>query len=266
MYNPEIAHQIIDSYTIKRNSGLNSSAQMISSLPNLLDQSSKNFQFNSFLDQYQKNKIEIEAANKKYSASLNFFHFFHIDELKHSELLAFLLKPYESHGQGKLFLNIFLKLLSIESEPNENWQISVELDNIDVMLKRVYPESIVIIENKSNNAQDQLNQVYRYWYNQIYRSKPGLNYEDSQQTKNYKILYITPNKEKVIDDNSLTKPDYLKDTSLPEKVPMQISYWTFDEHIYTFVIRCISAVKEQNPQNIRLLEYLKQYAELISKL
>lgn len=124
----------------------------------------------SFLQEYKKIK-ERELENEKYfSTNFNVFDFFAVGETKHSELLGFLLDSNQTHGQSNLFLLDFLTLLNIESPEVGKWQITCEYDRIDIMLKREYPLSIIIIENKSNFAEDQPNQLYRYWYNQIYSS------------------------------------------------------------------------------------------------
>ncbi len=213
--------------------------------------------------QFKSNKEAELFAQRTNSTSLNYFTFFNIDEMKHSELLAFLLNPRSSHGQGNLFLSVFLTELGIDQPELNFWSVTNEKDRIDVLLHRESPHSLVVIENKSNYAHDQPNQLYRYWYHQIYLRNPNLNYETDDYLRHFRILYLTPNKKKVLDYHSLDKPSYLLDEKLPPIVPIKITNWSFDEEIVKIIY---NSIKEINPKNYRLKEYLEQYILLIKQL
>ena len=107
--------------------------------------------------------------------NFNVFHLFkekfgfYIQETMHSRLLKFLLDAKETHGQGGLFLLKFLEILGIQSPETGTWQVTAEVGRIDVLIERKEPQSIIVIENKSNWAPDQSNQLYRYWHQAIFQ-------------------------------------------------------------------------------------------------
>ena len=95
-------------------------------------------------------------------------------ELRHSNFLAWLLDPAESHGQGGLFLRAFLMDLLRQTPPGEQRLFSpVYLDgaelrgvevrrewrNIDLLITCEEPSFVIAIENKVNSGEhsDQLN-------------------------------------------------------------------------------------------------------------
>ncbi|WP_162689940.1 PD-(D/E)XK nuclease family protein, partial [Haemophilus influenzae] len=55
----------------------------------------------------QREKTELYDSNR-----FNPFQFLRTDEMGLSKILAFLLDPTETHGQGDLFLNSFLKFIN----------------------------------------------------------------------------------------------------------------------------------------------------------
>lgn len=113
------------------------------------------------LDKFGNIKQEFDEQNKEKSIYFNVFNLFkpELSEPKHSFLLANLLNPNSNHGQEKLFLSNFLELIGIENSKDNLWNISLEKGKadegrIDILLTRNEPDSVVIIENKSNNAKD----------------------------------------------------------------------------------------------------------------
>ena len=93
-------------------------------------------------------------------------------EIRHSNFLAFLLDPAESHGQGQLFLKaILMDLLTkapLESRPLSpialdgadlrGVEIKREWKHTDIVIKCKEPQIVVVIENKigAKEGQDQL--------------------------------------------------------------------------------------------------------------
>src|SRR2546427_12681940 len=83
-------------------------------------------------------------------------------EIRHSNFLAFVLDPAESHGQGQLFLRAvlmdFLKNATPELRPLSpidldgtdlrGVEIKREWKNIDVLITCRKPQFVVVIENK----------------------------------------------------------------------------------------------------------------------
>ncbi|MCB0567014.1 MAG: PD-(D/E)XK nuclease family protein [Phaeodactylibacter sp.] len=205
--------------------------------------------------------------------NFNVFHLFkekfgfYIQETMHSRLLKFLLDAKETHGQGGLFLLKFLEILGIQSPETGTWQVTAEVGRIDVLIERKEPQSIIVIENKSNWAPDQSNQLYRYWHQAIFQKTKQADkrfYENN--THKYQILYLTPYGNKKIEHQSISKPKEDPESiyqGLPEIVPMEIKSVTFDKHIQDWLNACLEELPENNH---RIREYILQYQLLCNNL
>lgn len=189
-----------------------------------------------------------------------------IGETLHSRLLHFLLSDDPMHGQKDKFLMKFLEMADIENPHEGTWYVTAETGRVDVMLERKNPRSVIIIENKSNWAGDQSNQLYRYWYENMYAPEWEA-YDDSH----YKIIYLSPSADKKFDDQTCCKPpkkwflekeqcDYDK---LPCKIPLEPVVWHFNDHIQKWLEQCIDALPETNQP---LRNYLNQYKEYCKRL
>lgn len=204
---------------------------------------------------------------------------FSIKETRHSKLIKFLLDTCASHGQGNKFLTEFLKLLNVECSKTDFWHIITEKytanGNIDLLLYRKSPETIIIVENKSNWAKDQENQLYRYWYEEIYSLTKMSDRNFYSNNNKYQIIYLPPNECKTYQGNSILKPNgrpnekplNLKsndlEINLPDKVPMDIKILYFNDFIQKWIENC----KKQLPEtNHRVREYLTQYQLLCNSL
>jgi len=200
--------------------------------------------------------------NKDTSCDFNMLSLFRIGETQHSFLLGHFLNPNADHGQKHLFLNVFLDLLKIERfSDNENWVVTAEKGRIDVLLKRVQPHSVVVIENKSNYADDQNHQLYRYWHQEIYKtiSERHLpkDYILNPPERYYQLLYLSPEHWKIPSTNTLTKPSEW-DNDLPKEVPLKAKHLLFSD----FVCQWLKMSLELLPKdNHRIREYVKQYIE-----
>ncbi|MCT4698218.1 PD-(D/E)XK nuclease family protein [Tenacibaculum haliotis] len=241
------------------------------------------------LESYSKNHFEILELdkfvdwnikfqedllqNKKDGHNFNIFTLlkkefdFKIKETMHSKLIKFLINPKETHGLDNIFLLEFLENIGIESPQKGSWQITAEKGNIDILIKRKNPESIIIIENKSNWATDQKNQLYRYWYKAIYLKTKQIEkkyYEDNK--KKYQIIYLAPNEHKQYEQQSISKPKEDPSNiykSLPKKIPMKVKNITFDSDIQKWLEKC----KNKTPEtNHRIREYISQYQMLCKNL
>src|SRR2546427_5053598 len=96
-------------------------------------------------------------------------------EIRHSNFLAFILDPAESHGQGQLFLKAVLMDLLKRAAPATRPLSPIELDgtdlrgieikrewkNIDLLITCQEPPFVVAIENKVD-SHDHSNQLNRY--------------------------------------------------------------------------------------------------------
>lgn len=189
---------------------------------------------------------------------------FHVKEIMHSKLLKFLLNPFSSHGQGKKFLIEFLNLIGIQNPNNGTWFVTAEEGRIDVLLKRNHPHSVVIIENKSNWAGDQPNQLYRYWLQEIYSTTKEANFEFYENNKDkYQILYLPPSELKQFEQQSTTKPKEILNVNLPEDLPIGVKTIYFNKEIQFWLEKCKLQLPEKNH---RIREYISQYQLLCNNL
>lgn len=114
----------------------------------------------------QREKTELYDSNR-----FNPFQFMQTDEMGLSKILAFLLDPKETHGQGDLFLNSFLKYIGkYNFLAFNNIKISVEKSTSKNRRHDIFIEGfldnklcwVVSIENKLRFASDQKNQLKDY--------------------------------------------------------------------------------------------------------
>lgn len=189
-----------------------------------------------------------------------------IDEPTHSRLIGNLLRPTYHHGVGKLFLLLFLDILGIQNPEEGHWTVDIESSGVDILIKRHLPHSIIIVENKSNHAADQIGQLYRYWYQQIYlpnKNQKDLNflnretYIQPEIRARYRILYVAPTTIKVPAEYSLKRPK-LYESALPENLPMPHQHVTFMGLIVPWLENCRDIIPATNT---RLREYLNMYIE-----
>ncbi len=214
--------------------------------------------FSDLITKYDFLVSEYQEKNRNYSSELNILSYFDIGETKHSFLLAKFLNPYSEHGQHNLFLKTFLKKLKIEKPEFGNWIVTAETGRIDVLIKRIEPHTVIVIENKSNCAVDQENQLYRYWYQEIYYPNRHLPISyTKEKSNNYKIIYLTPSDWKLPNDNSLQKPDYLPD-EFPDKLPIEPEIWYFNKQIIEWLLETLDLIPQTNH---RLREFVKQYID-----
>lgn len=221
------------------------------------------------IEWFEKVKKSIDE-NKTNGNLFNIFSLFQdelrikISETMHSKLLKFLLNPLENHGQGDKFLCEFLKTLNIYHPEEGKWKVTAEEGKVDILIKRSYPETIIIIENKSNWAFDQPNQLYRYWYNNIYlkTKRADQNFYKEHKDK-YQIIYLIPNENKIYDSNiTLQKPNYYPE-NLPIFIPMEIKYLDFTKEIQLWLKNCKAKLPQENT---RIMEYINQYQLLCKSL
>jgi hypothetical protein len=206
----------------------------------------------------------IKEENRKTSFLFNPLLFFSIGETTHSFLLASLLDRKGNHGQGDLFLKLFLQKFEIECFENDQWIVTAEKGRIDILLKRKHPKSVVIIENKSNNAVDQDCQLYRYWFREMYLPNKDLPFDHTLKDRaHYRIFYLSRDQRKIPQSYSLKKPQDLNLSfypSLPEELKEEdIQKIFFTNEITDWLKDCL---KEIEPENHRLREYIMQYIEI----
>ena len=184
-----------------------------------------------------------------------------IGETKHSQILGFFLNPRENHGQGGLFLKLFLEKLGFETSNfnPKDWIVEVEQrsngrDQIDILIRSRQLGISIAIENKSNGAKDQSHQLYRYWESAIYNFH-NRDREKALNPKYSRIVYLP--KWGVPSEQTRTRPKDYKEP-YPEKLTFEeqrgiieeqggiISCWTYYTHIVEWLNKCIEAMGGEN--------------------
>ena len=222
-----------------------------------------------FLKHYQDFKIEYQERNKKDSLEFNIFNLINeiygIGETRHSKFLAFLLNPEADHGKETLFLDLFLKIvLGISVEPKLDWKVYAEKDNVDILLNCKSIDSTIIIENKSNWAEDQSNQLYRYWYNNIYLKKRNT---DELLGKNDRIIYLAPNENKQYELKTLDRPDEkpYKSCELEKLEEKHVTNIYFNLEIKKWLKECIEHLENTPRIKYFVQDYLNFWEETNNK-
>lgn len=208
------------------------------------------------IEEYASIKVKSNAYNRKNSYLYNPLNDIPIKEPIHSKLLAKLLNPNAEHGQSNLFLKTFLNYIGIKNPEKGTWIVTAETGRIDILLKRFDPLSIIIIENKSNDAEDQPNQLYRYWFQEIYKRKNKIEYPEEY----FQIIYLPASSYKNPTLNSLSKPIDLKHLkNLPDIMPIKPKLLRFNPDITNWLSNSLSMV---DSENYRMKEFLTLYIEL----
>lgn len=216
--------------------------------------------------QYYDSRKQEEKEHIEKGVNFNVFELWNrysgLGETVHSRLIFFLLHSDPLHGQKGRYLKELLRMLEITNDSDDSsWTVTAESGRVDVMMKRRSPESVVIIENKSNWATDQENQLYRYWYQNIHRCKDDC-LPSYYKGKEYRIVYLVPKKDKQLSENSLHKPSlewfHSREVfdSLPERLPLEPLIWSYDNEFAQWLKRCFDVTPHDNHA---LREYIRQY-------
>ena len=217
---------------------------------------------NEIIQQWREIKAEQDKKNTEHGHLFNPFALIPIGETTHSQLLGELLNPRGKHGQGRLLLHAFLERLGVPNPEGGEWLISIEGGKVDICLWRLSPPSVIIIENKSNWAGDMENQLYRYWYQNIYRSYPDLVYSLEETKRSFQIIYLPPMAGKTPSPNSLQRSNKLDSLGLPMdlyEVGVTVKVLTFRDDIADWLDACVQRIPKTNT---RLKAYLQFYKEL----
>ena len=156
---------------------LNEGASMANNINQIVDSL---ISINQVIENFrvQREKNELYDSNR-----FNPFQFLQTDEMGLSKILAFLLDPTETHGQGDLFLNSFLKFINKHQflayqkvniylekiTKEENDEITNETTNKngrhDIFIEGILDNKtswVISIENKLQGAIDQPKQMHTY--------------------------------------------------------------------------------------------------------
>ena len=135
----------------------------------------------------QKEKVRKEESRKR-GERFNVFEMLGVAhyEVTHSKIIAGFLNPQGSHGQGNLFLRLFLQTIETEGKINidtTNAKVCTEYDTGDGRIDILIEDNIghgIVIENKVY-AGDQPEQLIRY----------NSFAENKYKKGNYTIYYLT---------------------------------------------------------------------------
>ena len=223
-----------------------------------------------------------ELESDKYSI----FNNLHLTEDGHTSILKRILHPNGTHGCGDVFLKLFLKNIKIEYSENEKWSVEINKKSgkrgiVDLIIHNSDKSTVVVIENKIKNAPDQEYQLYRYWRNEIYEplidskkySKKDLISQDinfiDEINKHYKLIYLTKDINKKVNENSITKPysSGEKYDGFPEKLQFKITHLTYKEDIKNWLEGCRNSVRDNktisNKTSNSLISFFNQYIKWI---
>ena len=179
-----------------------------------------------------------------------------IKELQHSLVLSSILNPNGLYGD--IFLKEFIEIVIADGnfiyKNNEKWFINIEKERFDISIRKRDGSKIIIMENKSNCAEDQPNQLYRYWLKGIYQAQYRLKKRGIPVYS--KIIYLSPSYEKQYTEQSITRP-ITSDINLPGKVQDGlIKTVFFKEEILKWLEKCMSLIDKSD-----MYFYIKQYAD-----
>ncbi len=170
-------------------------------------------------EQYKK------SYNKQFAFDFSLFNFFNIGENKTSQILAYFLNPQETHGQGAIFLEEFVKLFYGENIDISNAKITCEKTITNNRRIDIYIElenHIIAVENKIW-ADDLDNQIKDY-SDYLKKEKKGKG--------NFLLIYLTPNgtmpSTNSIEEKDLAKLEEVnqfKTISYAEDISLLISKW-----------------------------------------
>jgi hypothetical protein len=189
-----------------------------------------------------------------YTRIVNAFEQLSPSEPQHSRIICDLINPNNYLiDHGNRFLELFFKHVLNDSQfeynESDEWEVTAERERYDIRIRSKDNGKIIIIENKSNWANDQPNQLYRYWYEGIYK-------EQKNMDKKYaKMLYLSPSEFKKYDKQSITKPDKFEkslDDQLDEKI---IKTVFFSKEILNWLDECMKIVDNDDNLYYYLLQY-----------
>ena len=179
-----------------------------------------------------------KAENKSKASSFNIFSLLRksSDEVHlHSKFIHELLDVNGTHGQGTLFLELFLKTLGLEVDSYELLAYR-EKHNIDILLKS--SSFVIIIENKiyTDDHSSQLSRYYETMTNQGYTKE------------NITVVYLT-----------------LFGHSATEKVDFEVNNISYRKDIIHWIEASMVEVKNIPTLYVPLQQYLSLIKELTHK-
>ncbi len=194
-----------------------------------------------------------EEADKKLSSDFNTFDFIKTDELGLSNIIADLLDIRGVHGQGSLFLDLFISYFGnqeLKSLPNKDFKVYKEYSangnrRIDILLKN--NDFAIIIENKPYTG-DQKDQITDY-----------IEYMEEEHQPNYKNKLFT-----IYLNSTESEPGNFSDDSklkLKEKqANNEFEIITYDKFAKIYLKKCYEQCKSE-----KFRYFIADFIEFIDK-
>lgn len=190
--------------------------------------------------------LDIDSLTELESRSFNVFDVLKISrtEIRHSNVLAWLLDPYETHGLGHTVLSMLNSHLVKYGYVSKTDAVSVltmkytdivvyrEWRNIDILIESAEAEYVLCIENKIA-TQDHSNQLNRY-YDII-----------QEKYRNYKIIYL-----------------YLTPEGLE---PTQDDHDVWHRFDYVTVVSILEQALKKKSVNEEIEKFIKSYCEILRR-
>jgi hypothetical protein len=207
--------------------------------------------------------------NREVEMGFNLFHLisdvYHRENL-HSDIMEAIISPSGSHGQGDLFLRLFLDFLrkhhhvAIKAEDYRNAKVVREKGRIDLLIYDDTSRKAIIVENKINGAPDMHRQLVRYLENVA----------DKRGYTCQAIVYLCLNQRKHPDQHNWL-PDEKKKVKPLLRVVCAYDDGAEDVLHTGWLTPCIDALETDDadactPQRDEVIIVLRQYRQLIRKL
>ena len=214
--------------------------------------------------------------------NFNFFKNLYLTEDGHTSILKRILSTNGTHGYKDNFLRLFFEKIGISYDFEKKWSVtrkkSGERGKVDLIIHNDDLSTVVVIENKIKNADDQPSQLYRYWRNEIY--KPLLKSdkypkedliskkvnENKEITDHYKLIFLTSDGSKKMSKESKKRPDSKdgKYNGFPEILNFEVTEISYKKDIKYWLTDCKNVVSRD--ESLRLFLILEQYIEWIESL
>ncbi len=186
----------------------------------------------------------------RFAPDFNPFDLLRPNEVRLSSVLAWLLDPKGTHGQGGHFLGLFLERL------DTGWQaasydratirteVVIEEGRLDITVR--FGNKIVIIENKPWATEGE-NQLRKY-----------LNYLDRQPPNTSLLVYLTANGLQL--PVNISEDEITERSKYNEKMPGQFRCWNYSVHVLDWLLQCCAECGAD-----RVSTFIKEFSRYIER-
>lgn len=203
------------------------------------------------LTELEKLLLDIEVLDQ-IESKVNVFNLFetldiHRTEIRHSNVIAWLMKPLENHGLGDIFLKKFLQHTYLGNKTHldkshfsmfefatieyTDFQVYREWHNIDILVVSEENQIVIVIENKvgSKESKHQLNK---------YRTKIEQEFHDCKKM----FVFLTPEGDLPSDSENWTVVTYNQILDVLAKA-IELKKSTLDTRVIEFLYQYIETVR-----------------------